>query len=38
LLLVGKTPEALLLAMPIGAGISFCILCVCWLANRARKA
>jgi hypothetical protein len=38
LLLVGKTPEALLLAMPIGAGISFCVLCVCWLANRARKA
>jgi O-antigen/teichoic acid export membrane protein len=38
LLLVGKTPSALLLAMPIGAGVSFFVLCVCWLAGRARKA
>jgi hypothetical protein len=38
LLLAGKTPTALLRAMPIGAGISFCVLCVCWLAGRARKA
>jgi hypothetical protein len=36
LLLVGKTPHALLLAMPIGAGISFCALCVCWLAEKKR--
>jgi hypothetical protein len=38
LLLVGKTPEALLWTMPIGAGISFCILCVCWLVGRSRKS
>ena len=38
LLLLGKTPQILLLVMPIGAGISFCVLCVCWLAGRARKA
>jgi O-antigen/teichoic acid export membrane protein len=38
LLLVGKTPVALLWAMPIGAGVSFCVLCVCWLVNRSRKA
>jgi O-antigen/teichoic acid export membrane protein len=38
LLLVGKTPAALLSVMPIGAGISFCVLCVCWLADRSRKA
>jgi O-antigen/teichoic acid export membrane protein len=38
LLSVGKTPEALLLAMPIGAGFSFCVLCVSWLAGRSRKA
>jgi len=38
LLLVGKTPADLLYAMPIGAGVSFCVLCVCWLAGRSRKA
>jgi len=38
LLLVGKTPSDLLYAMPIGAGVSFCVLCLCWLAGRARKA
>jgi O-antigen/teichoic acid export membrane protein len=38
LLLFGKTPTALLTAMPIGAGVSFCILCVCWLSGRARRA
>jgi hypothetical protein len=38
LLLTGRTPSALLLAMPIGAGLSFCILCACWLAGRFRKA
>jgi hypothetical protein len=37
LLLVGKTPKALLSVMPIGAGISFCILCVCWLVDRSRR-
>jgi O-antigen/teichoic acid export membrane protein len=38
LLLVGKTPADLLRAMPICAGASFCILCICWLAGRSRKA
>jgi O-antigen/teichoic acid export membrane protein len=38
LLLVGTTPAALLSVMPIGAGISFCVLCVCWLLNRANQA
>jgi hypothetical protein len=38
LLLVGKTPAALLTVMPIGAGVSFCVLCVCWLLNRSSKA
>jgi O-antigen/teichoic acid export membrane protein len=37
LLLVGKTPEALLRVMPFGAGISFCVLCVCWLVNRSHR-
>jgi hypothetical protein len=37
LLLLGKTPSVLLLAMPIGAGVSFCVLCACWLAGRYRK-
>jgi hypothetical protein len=37
LLLVGKTPAVLLSVMPIGAGVSFCVLCVCWLANRSHK-
>jgi hypothetical protein len=37
LLMVGRTPQALLLAMPIGAAASFCVLCGCWLAGRARK-
>jgi hypothetical protein len=36
LLLLGKTPAALLTVMPVGAGISFCVLCVCWLLNRSR--
>jgi O-antigen/teichoic acid export membrane protein len=38
LLLVGKTPAALLYAMPIGAGLSFCVLCLFWLSSRSRKA
>jgi hypothetical protein len=38
LLLVGKTPEALLHTMPIGAGTGFCVLCACWLAGRPRPA
>lgn len=38
LLLVGKTPATLLTVMPIGAGISFCVLVVCWLVNRSRQA
>jgi hypothetical protein len=36
LLVVGKTPAALLWAMPIAAAIAFCILSVSWFANRAR--
>ena len=38
LLRFGRTPEALLTIMPIGAGVSFCVLCGCWLAGRRRKA
>jgi len=37
LLVVGKTPEALLSVMPLGAGVSFCVLCICWLVNRSHK-
>jgi hypothetical protein len=37
LLLLGKTPAALLTVMPICAGVSFCVLCACWLVNRSRK-
>jgi hypothetical protein len=37
LLLVGKTPGVLLSVMPIGAGVSFCVLCVCWLVNRSHR-
>jgi O-antigen/teichoic acid export membrane protein len=38
LLLVGRTPAALLRAMPIGAGAGFCVLCAGWLAGRSRRA
>jgi hypothetical protein len=37
LLMVGKTPSALLTVMPIGAGVSFCVLCACWLADRSYR-
>jgi O-antigen/teichoic acid export membrane protein len=37
LLLVGKTPQALLTVMPIGAGLSFCVLCACWVVNRSHR-
>jgi hypothetical protein len=37
LLLVGKTPDTLLRVMPFGAGISFCVLCVCWLVDRSHR-
>jgi hypothetical protein len=37
LLVVGKTPAILLTVMPIGAGISFCVLCICWLADRSHR-
>ncbi len=37
LLTVGKTPATLLLAMQIGAGVSFCVLFGCWLTGRARR-
>ena len=38
LLGVGKTPDTLLHAMPIGAGAAFALLCACWLAGRSRSA
>ena len=38
LLLVGRTPTALLRAMPLGAGAAFCVLFACWLAGRSRRA
>ena len=38
LLTLGRSPTALLTAMPIGAGVSFCVLCLCWLANRSYLA
>lgn len=37
LLNFGTTPDALLKVMPIGAGISFVILCVTWFADRSRR-
>jgi O-antigen/teichoic acid export membrane protein len=37
LLFFGKTPSALLTIMPMGAGISFCVLSVCWVVNRSRR-
>lgn len=37
LLLVGRTPSALLHAMPIGAAIGFAVLCLAWLWNLRRE-
>ncbi len=38
LLHFGTTPDALLKAMPIGAGISFVILCATWFADRSHRS
>jgi hypothetical protein len=37
LLVFGRTPATLLRVMPLCAGVSFCVLCACWLAGRSRK-
>jgi O-antigen/teichoic acid export membrane protein len=37
LLMTGRTPTALLHAMPIGAGAAFCVLCGAWLLKLRRQ-
>jgi hypothetical protein len=37
LLIFGRTPKTMLVIMPIGAGASFCVLCVSWFVDRARR-
>jgi O-antigen/teichoic acid export membrane protein len=37
LLTVGRTPSALLHAMPLGAGAAFCVLCGAWLVKLRRQ-
>jgi hypothetical protein len=38
LLMVGKTPEALLHAMPIAAGIAFAVMLAAWLLAMRRQS